>query len=76
MRFPFPFPGFFTIRRELQVPKKYRSQIQATCALTLWLRGLKFSAVRALFGEIQNHAKLPVTLPGIAARGFSLPAGR
>lgn len=31
------------------------------------------SAVRALFGEIHNHAKLPVTLPGVAARGFSLP---
>jgi len=33
----------------------------------------EISAVKALFGEIQNHAKLPVTLPGIAARGFSLP---
>jgi beta-N-acetylhexosaminidase len=33
----------------------------------------EISAVRALFGEVQNHAKLPVTLPGIAARGFSLP---
>src|SRR6266850_6735189 len=33
----------------------------------------EISAVRALFGEIQNHAKLPVTLPGIAPRGFSLP---
>ena len=31
------------------------------------------SAVKALFGEIQNHAKLPITLPGIAQRGFSLP---
>jgi len=31
------------------------------------------SAVKALFGEIENHAKLPVTLPGIAPRGFSLP---
>ena len=31
------------------------------------------SAVKALFGEIQNHAKLPVTLPGVAPRGFSLP---
>ena len=27
----------------------------------------------ALFGEIQNHAKLPVTLPSIPSRGFSLP---
>jgi beta-N-acetylhexosaminidase len=33
----------------------------------------EISAVKALFGEIQNHAKLPVTLPGIAARGFSMP---
>jgi beta-N-acetylhexosaminidase len=33
----------------------------------------EISAVRALFGEIQNHAKLPVSLPGIAPLGFSLP---
>lgn len=33
----------------------------------------EISAVKALFGEIQNHAKLPVTLPGVAPRGFSLP---
>jgi len=33
----------------------------------------EISAVRALFGEIENHATLPVTLPGIAPRGFSLP---
>jgi len=33
----------------------------------------EISAVKALFGEIQNHAKLPVTLPGIAPRGFSIP---
>jgi hypothetical protein len=32
----------------------------------------EISAVKAIFGEIQNHAKLPVTLPGIAPRGFSL----
>ncbi len=31
------------------------------------------AAVKALFGEIQNHAKLPVTLPGVANRGYSLP---
>jgi beta-N-acetylhexosaminidase len=31
------------------------------------------SAVRALFGDVQNHAKLPVTLPGVAARGFAMP---
>lgn len=33
----------------------------------------EISAVKALFGEIQNQAKLPVTLPDIAPRGFSLP---
>ena len=33
----------------------------------------EIAAVKALFGEIQNHAKLPVTLPGIATRGFALP---
>jgi beta-N-acetylhexosaminidase len=33
----------------------------------------EISAVKALFGEIRNHAKLPVSLPGIAPRGFSLP---
>lgn len=30
------------------------------------------SAVRALFGEIQNKASLPVTLPNIASKGFSI----
>lgn len=33
----------------------------------------EISAVKALFGEVQNRAKLPVTLPGVASRGFSLP---
>ena len=33
----------------------------------------EISAVKAIFGEIENHAKLPITLPGIASRGFSLP---
>jgi beta-N-acetylhexosaminidase len=33
----------------------------------------EISAVKALLGEIQNHARLPVTLPGIAPRGFSMP---
>jgi beta-N-acetylhexosaminidase len=33
----------------------------------------EISAVRALFGEVQNRAKLPVTLPGVAPRSFSLP---
>ncbi|HWC18117.1 MAG TPA: glycoside hydrolase family 3 N-terminal domain-containing protein [Terriglobales bacterium] len=30
------------------------------------------SAVKLLFGEIQTKGKLPVSLPGIAARGFGL----
>jgi len=30
------------------------------------------SAAKALFGEIQNHAKLPVTLPGIATSGSAV----
>lgn len=30
------------------------------------------AAVKALFGEIQNKAKLPVSLPGVAARGFAI----
>jgi beta-N-acetylhexosaminidase len=33
----------------------------------------ELSAVKALFGELTPHGKLPVTLPGIAERGFSLP---
>ncbi|HEX5411535.1 MAG TPA: glycoside hydrolase family 3 N-terminal domain-containing protein [Terriglobia bacterium] len=33
----------------------------------------EISAVKALFGEIQNNARLPVTLPGIAPRAFSVP---
>jgi len=33
----------------------------------------ELSAVKGLFGELQSHGKLPVTLPGIAERGFSLP---
>jgi beta-N-acetylhexosaminidase len=33
------------------------------------------SAVKALFGEIKPHGKLPVTLTGIAQRGFSLEKG-
>lgn len=32
----------------------------------------EISAVKALFGEIQNDAKLPVTLPDIAPRAFSV----
>lgn len=31
------------------------------------------SVVKAIFGEVQNHAKLPVTLPSIAQRGFFIP---
>jgi beta-N-acetylhexosaminidase len=33
----------------------------------------ELSAVKVLFGELQPQGKLPVTLPGIAQRGFSLP---
>ena len=29
----------------------------------------QLSAVKALFGEIEIHGHLPVTIPGIAARG-------
>jgi len=32
----------------------------------------ELSAVKALFGELTPRGKLPVTLPGIAERGFSL----
>ena len=32
----------------------------------------EISAAKALFGEIQNNATLPVTLPGIAPRAFSV----
>jgi beta-N-acetylhexosaminidase len=30
------------------------------------------AAVKALFGEIRNHARLPITLPGVADRGFAM----
>jgi beta-N-acetylhexosaminidase len=33
------------------------------------------SAVKVLFGELKPQGKLPVTLPGVAARGFSLTTG-
>jgi len=33
----------------------------------------ELSSVKALFGELTPHGKLPVTLPGIAGRGFSAP---
>jgi beta-N-acetylhexosaminidase len=32
----------------------------------------ELSAARALFGEIQNHAKLPVTLPDVAPAGYAI----
>jgi len=32
----------------------------------------ELSAVKVLFGELAPHGKLPVTLPGIADRGFSI----
>ena len=34
----------------------------------------ELSAVKVLFGELSPHGRLPVTLPGIAERGFSRPA--
>lgn len=36
------------------------------------ISGAELSAVKVLFGELQPRGKLPVTLPGIAPRGFSL----
>jgi beta-N-acetylhexosaminidase len=33
----------------------------------------EIAAVKALFGEISNRARLPVTLPGIADRGIAIP---
>jgi beta-N-acetylhexosaminidase len=38
----------------------------------------EMSAAKALFGEIAIHGRLPVSIPGIAARGDGLafPAGR
>src|SRR5262249_11207027 len=33
----------------------------------------ELSAVKVLFGELQPRGKLPVTLPGVAPRGTSLP---
>lgn len=33
----------------------------------------ELSAVKTLFGELTPHGKLPVTLPGVAERGFSQP---
>lgn len=33
----------------------------------------EISTVKLLFGELQVRGKLPVTLPGIAQRGFSMP---
>jgi beta-N-acetylhexosaminidase len=32
----------------------------------------ELSAVKAMFGEIPTSGRLPVTIPGIAARGFGL----
>jgi beta-N-acetylhexosaminidase len=48
-------------------------QIQAYVCTYAMASTSEVSAVKSLFGEIQNHARLPVTLPGIAPRGFSLP---
>jgi beta-N-acetylhexosaminidase len=49
------------------------SQIQTYICTYAMATTSEISAVKALFGEIQNHAKLPVTLPGVATRGFSIP---
>jgi beta-N-acetylhexosaminidase len=35
----------------------------------------EISAVKALFGELKPQGRLPVSLPGIASRGFSLQNG-
>ena len=48
-------------------------QIQTYICTYAMATSSEISAVKALFGEIQNRAKLPVTLPGVAPRGFSLP---
>jgi len=48
-------------------------QIQSYICTYAMATSSEVSTVKALFGEIQNHAKLPITLPGVAARGFSLP---
>ena len=48
-------------------------QIQTYICTYAMATSSEISAVKALFGEIQNHAKLPVTLPGIAPRGYSIP---
>jgi beta-N-acetylhexosaminidase len=34
-----------------------------------WVPTSERAAVKALFGEIPIHGKLPVTLPGVAKRG-------
>jgi beta-N-acetylhexosaminidase len=39
------------------------------CTYSLTSTG-EISAAKSLFGQIQNHAKLPVTLPGVAERKF------
>jgi beta-N-acetylhexosaminidase len=33
----------------------------------------EISLVKGIFGEIQNTASLPISLPGVAPRGFSIP---
>ncbi len=57
--FPYPIQSFSEIQNYI-----------CTYSLT---PTAEVSAARALFGEIQNTAKLPVTIPGVAPRGFSIP---
>ena len=47
------------------MPGTIRSRNSPTCRAAVSER----SAVRALFGEIPTRGRLPVTIPGIAARG-------
>jgi beta-N-acetylhexosaminidase len=48
-------------------------QIQTYICTYAMAASSEVSAVKALFGELQARGKLPVTLPDVAARGFSLP---
>ncbi len=40
-----------------------------------WVPTSERAAVKALFGEIPIHGKLPVTLPGVAKRGDGMDVG-
>jgi beta-N-acetylhexosaminidase len=43
--------------------------IRSYLCMYSWVPTSETSAVKALFGEIPIHGKLPVTLPGVAKRG-------